>query len=83
MELFIGVLIGLFIQSIIRAGWRMLNPPSLAPPQPPNPGQIANRAAYDTAQAATPRVVRVRVQRRAQRGRRVRNVEREDNPFDS
>lgn len=82
MELLIGVLIGFFIQWIIRAGWRMLNPPYVGPPQPPNPGQIANRAAYDAAQAATPRVVRVRVQRRTQRGRRLSNVEREYDPFE-
>lgn len=67
MELLIGVIIGLFIQSIIRAGWRMLNPPSPLP-QPVTPAQRANERAYDAAESVTPRVRRMKIQRRVPRG---------------
>lgn len=70
MELLIGVLIGFFIQSIIKAGWRFLNPLRPVPPQPPRTrAQWANEAAHDEFQATTPRVVSMRLQRRTRRGR--------------
>jgi uncharacterized membrane protein YagU involved in acid resistance len=83
MELFVGVVIGFFIQSIIKAGWRMLNPPHV-PPQPSarTPAQLANQAAFEAHQAATPKAVRIRVQRRVQRGRRRDNMEREEDSFE-
>jgi len=83
MELLIGVAVGLFIQSIIKAGWRMVNPPTPMSPQPPQTAaQQANRAAYDELEANTPRVVSVRYQRRTTRGWRRQIMEREEVNFD-
>jgi hypothetical protein len=84
MELFIGVVLGFFINSMFRAAMKLL-PPTLPPPPQPRPrtrGQLANQAAYETQEAATPRLIRVGVQRRTQRGRRRGKVEREHNPFE-
>lgn len=78
MELFVGVLIGFFIQSMVRFGWRVLNPPRPTPPQPPRtPAQLANEALYEDQVRHHPRVVSVRFSRRTSRGRHRRIMERQ------
>lgn len=83
MEIFIGMVIGFFIQSMVRFGWRVLNPPS--PPtrsQPETPAQQANRELYEAQTRHHPRVVSMRIQRRTARGRRRTMMEREPDSFE-
>lgn len=84
MEIFVGVLVCLFIEVLLWVAWRMWRktlPP--LPTQPPStPAQMANQQAYEAQEAATPRAVRLKVRRRAERGRRRGYVEREYKSFE-
>jgi hypothetical protein len=83
MEMFIGVVVGFFIQSIIKAGWRLLNRPLAPVPQPPKTSaQQANQEVFEDVQAHTPRVLSVPVRRRPGRGRTRPSMEREEEFFD-
>lgn len=83
MEIFAGMLLLAFLETLVWLGVRAWRKATAPPPVlPRSPAQRANKAAFEHIQSGTPVVHSLRVQRARRRGAQRRKVEREYDPFE-
>lgn len=69
MDILFGMMLLAAFEGLAWFGWRAWCLATQPPAQPPQtPEQVANEQAFEAYEAATPRAVRLRLQRRRARG---------------